>query len=65
MMMSFSLWHWMVFMLALVVPAWLFSRIVPKAGFPAWWALLGLIPVVNLVALWVLAFSEWPEQPKR
>ncbi|MDC8756436.1 hypothetical protein [Janthinobacterium fluminis] len=62
---SFSIWHWFIFMLTLAVPALLFSRIATKAGYPGWWALLGLVPVVNVVALWVFAYSDWPKQPKR
>jgi hypothetical protein len=41
----------------LIVPFWqLFS----KAGYSGWWSLLMIIPVVNLIALYVLAFSSWP-----
>lgn len=35
-------------------------RIIQKAGFSPLWTLLALIPVVNLVALWVFAFARWP-----
>lgn len=57
---SFSVWHWLIILLILVFPAWLFSRVISKAGFSSWWALLGAVPLVNLVALWVFAFSKWP-----
>ena len=44
--------------LALVmIPMW---RIVQRAGFSPWWALLVLVPVVNLIALWQFAFGRWP-----
>ena len=59
-MMTLSVWHWLVLMLFLVLPAWLFSRIVVKAGFPAWYAVLGLVPVVNVIALWLFAYARWP-----
>ena len=39
---------------------WLWARILAKAGFSPWWALLALIPVVNPLAIWVFAFVEWP-----
>ena len=61
---SFSIWHWLIVLLFIVGPAWLFSRIVAKAGFSGWWALAGLVPPVNLVFLWVFAFSKWPTIPK-
>ena len=39
---------------------WMYARILAKAGFNGWWALVGLVPVVNFVAVWVFAYSEWP-----
>jgi len=62
---SFSIWHWLIVLLVLVLPAWLFSRVVSKAGFSGWWALLGVVPLVNLVALWVFAFTKWPLVPEK
>lgn len=38
--------------------------IVGKAGYSRWWAVLALIPMVNLIALWVFAFSPWPGSRK-
>lgn len=64
-MIVFSAYYWVVFILAFVLPAWLFSRILPKAGFPAWWALAALIPLVNVIAFWLFAFSDWSNRPKR
>lgn len=59
---SFSIWHWIVvlFWVAIfIVPAW---RIVKRAGFPGALSLLGLVPVVNIILLWVFAFVKWPNQ---
>ena len=59
---SFSIWHWLVviFWIAVVlVPAW---RITKKAGFSPALSLLTLVPVVNVVAIWVFAFVKWPSQ---
>lgn len=41
----------------MVLPFW---RIFAKAGFPAPLSLLMLVPLVNLLMLFVLAFAEWP-----
>jgi hypothetical protein len=38
----------------------LFGRVVRRAGFSPWWVLLALVPLVNLVVLWVFAYSRWP-----
>ncbi len=49
---------WMlVFAALIVVPFWF---IFGKAGFSKWLSLLMLIPVLNLVALYYLAFADWP-----
>ncbi len=52
-----------VTVLALVVLVALVAmvgRVVKRAGYSAWWALLVLFPLVNLVALWVFAYMRWP-----
>lgn len=36
------------------------SRVVRRAGFSAWWSLLALVPLGNIVGLWLLAFKRWP-----
>ena len=40
-----------------VLPIW---RIVSKAGFPGVLSLLFLIPMVNIIMLFVFAFMKWP-----
>jgi hypothetical protein len=46
--------------LFVVFTLWLGFRIVQKAGFDGWWVLVLLIPVVNVIMIWVFAFSRWP-----
>jgi hypothetical protein len=43
--------------LVVIVPFW---KIFEKAGFAQALSLLMLIPIVNLIALYFLAFSNWP-----
>ncbi len=51
-------WFWMLAMAVLiVVPMW---RICQRAGFPGWFGAFVLIPMLNLVLLYFLAFAEWP-----
>ena len=38
----------------------LFWRIFAKAGFSGWLSLLMVVPIANIVLLYVLAFSAWP-----
>jgi uncharacterized membrane protein YhaH (DUF805 family) len=37
-----------------------FARIFQRTGRTGWWAILMLIPFINVVTLWVLAFGPWP-----
>lgn len=43
---------------------WLGYRILEKAGFDGRWTLALLIPVVNIVMIWIFAFSHWPNLHK-
>ncbi len=54
-----SIWHLVILFTVFggIVPLW---RIVSKAGFPGVLALLVLVPIVNIVMLWVFAFVRWP-----
>ena len=45
-----------------VVPFWM---ICTKAGFPGWYSLAVLLPVLNVVLLFYLAFAEWPALSRR
>jgi uncharacterized membrane protein YhaH (DUF805 family) len=36
------------------------ARIVRRVGYSGWWALLMIVPGVNVLALWALAFIRWP-----
>jgi hypothetical protein len=57
---SLSIWHWLILIiicLVYFVPIW---RIVSKAGFPGALSLLSVIPIVNIILLWVFAFTKWP-----
>ncbi|TAM56525.1 MAG: hypothetical protein EPN53_01650 [Acidobacteria bacterium] len=42
---------------AILLPA---CRICIKAGYPSWVGVFALVPGLNLVLLWFVAFSEWP-----
>ena len=39
---------------------WPYSRIFGKAGFSGAFSILMVVPLVNIVALWVFAYSDWP-----
>lgn len=56
----FSLWHWLmvfVILLLLNLPAYWVLR---KAGWNGWFFLLFGLPLINLIFLYVFAFAKWP-----
>ena len=62
---SFSIFHWLIVLVVLLVAYVLpVSFIVKKAGFSPWWSLLSVIPLVGFVALWVFAIVRWPDRSK-
>ena len=40
-----------------IVPYWMIFR---KAGYSPWLSLLMMLPLVNIVMLYFLGFSDWP-----
>jgi hypothetical protein len=63
---AFSIYHWaiivtlaFVFPLLYIIPLW---KIISKAGYSGFWSLLSVVPVINLIMLWVFAFSAWPRE---
>jgi len=39
---------------------WFAARVAQKAGFPGWWSLTLLVPVLNVVVIHAFALSSWP-----
>ncbi|MCC2636360.1 MAG: hypothetical protein K0Q68_79 [Moraxellaceae bacterium] len=60
MMYGLSLPHVIILLVMLVLPLLAFRKAVIRAGFSPYWLLLGLVPGVSLVLLWLFAFSKWP-----
>ena len=46
--------------LIVVIPYWMIFK---KAGFPPLLGILMIVPLVNIVLLYVLAFSQWKVVP--
>lgn len=60
-----SIWQLIIILIFLgLTMAWtlLLARIVGKAGFNKWWAVISLVPLINIIFVWVFAFSKWPSQ---
>ena len=50
---------WAIGLIVFMIPFW---KIFGKAGFPPALSLVMLIPIVNLIALYFVAFANWPAQ---
>jgi hypothetical protein len=63
-MANFTIWHWLCLFLVLsiyIVPVW---RVLSKAGYSGAWSILSFVPILNIVMLWVFAFTTWPRDRK-
>ena len=52
---------WLIGAIIAIVPFW---RICARVGYSPWLSLLLAVPLVNLVFIYFLAFSDWPSQQK-
>lgn len=62
---TFSVFHWLIVLImgfVVVFPTW---KILGRMGFPGWWALLSVVPVLNLILLWVVSFVRWPVENQK
>ena len=59
---GFGLAHLLVFAVMVALVLYPVGRILGRLGLSPLWAVLAFIPLVNLIALWVLAFSDWPRE---
>ena len=57
--------HWIFFALMVALILYPVGRILNRLGLSPFWSLLIFIPFVNLISLWVLAFSDWPVDKSR
>ncbi|HEX8782868.1 MAG TPA: hypothetical protein VF764_05825 [Steroidobacteraceae bacterium] len=50
---------WLIGAIVVIIPFW---RICQRVGYSPWLSLLMALPLVNLIFIYVLAFSNWPSQ---
>ncbi len=62
--MNFTLKDWIALATSSAFAFAVFGNISSKAGYPRWHSLIMAIPLVNLVALFVFAYSTWPIESK-
>jgi hypothetical protein len=61
-MAGFGFGHWVIFAVMMAVVLNPIGRILDRIGLSPFWCVLVLIPLVNLIALWALAFADWPKK---
>ena len=64
-MMVFGPVHWLFFIVLVAAVLYPIRRILGRIGFSPFWLVLTFAPLVNPVALWVLASIDWPEPTDR
>ena len=60
MMGSWSIWHWVTFIVAVILILYPVGRILSRIGFSPFWSILTFVPLANIAGLWILALSSWP-----
>jgi len=58
--MSFTLMDWVGVAISSAFAFFVFGNISSKAGYPRWHGLVMAIPLLNLLALLIFAYSTWP-----
>jgi Na+/melibiose symporter-like transporter len=54
---GFAIILWLLIVGIMMIP---YVKIIKKAGYSGWWTLTVFVPLLNLIMLWVFAFSTWP-----
>ena len=62
---GFGFGHWVIFAVMVAVVLYPIGRILSRIGLSPFWSVFVLVPVVNVVALWILAFTDWPRDANR
>lgn len=64
-MTGYGLVHLLFFAVMVAVVLYPLGRILNRIGVSPFWSVLVFFPLLNLIALWVLAFSDWPVERNR
>jgi uncharacterized membrane protein YhaH (DUF805 family) len=55
--------HWVILVVELLLSVmfWIaMVRILKRTGYSGWWSLLILVPIDNVIALWIFSKATWP-----
>lgn len=62
MMSDYGVAHWIAFTVMAALVLYPIGRILGRIGVSPFWSVVAVIPIANLVGLWVLAFVDWPSR---
>lgn len=62
--MVFTVRGWVSLVISSLFAYLVFGKISSKAGYPRWHGLIMLVPVLNVIAILIFAYSEWPIETK-
>jgi hypothetical protein len=57
---AIGFFHWVIVLGVIALVAVPVANILRRAGYSGWWAIAFFVPLMNLVGLWIFAFSDWP-----
>ena len=60
MMGAWSVGHWIMFVLLVVLILYPTGRILSRMGFSPFWSVIAFIPPANIIGLWIVALTAWP-----
>lgn len=63
--MGISIWHLIAYTVIGALIVLIYGRILIKAGYSRWLSLVLLVPLINLIMIWVFAFSKWPNLERK
>jgi len=58
-----SVWHALIVVMYAFLVCFPLARILKRLGVSGWWSLIAIVPLANLIALWVFAYARWPREP--
>ncbi len=53
--------HWLAFLALVAFAIYPIGTILRRIGFSPLWSVLVFVPIVNVLAIWILALVDWPE----
>ena len=62
MMYYYGPFHFISFVVVAALVLYPLGMILRRLGFSPFWSVLAFVPIVNLIAVWILAFTDWPSR---